>query len=340
MYLFKTRHWCFCLILLLCIFLPPHILILYRQVQSIVREINKQYDINLTNSGTDWNATSDLYPYIPFNVIKECGLSDHVHTSGFSLTHPLTKSLAFVKTHKTGSSTIANIINQIVDGRRLIKMIPKNFVQLGWPREFPGKVRWINRASKYDAINNHAVWNATSFAYHLKDPMFAFTILREPLSQTNNGSTEFDNNIGHIRSFIANLDLELDVVMIIEHLEKSLLMLVDNLPNLDLTELVWNDMKVQKKSVKVFPNSSELEELRTLLLVDQMIYDHFNQKLTKWWTSRNNHTQLDIKKNGLTCLHRWASINREKAKDSLEYTTDLWEKQANQQQLSSIILND
>ena len=103
-------------------------------------------------------------------------------------------------------------------------------------------------------------------------------------------------------------------------------MLLDFLPNLYLTELVSITMKVRNKSKKVFPNESQLKELRSILLVDQMIYEHFNQKLEKWWTSRDNHRIMDIKKKGLTCLNKWASTNLETTMDSHPYTKYLWKK--------------
>jgi len=302
---------------------------------------------------------------------------------------PLSKSLGFVKTTKTGGSTIAAMINRIVDGRNLIKMIPANFIHLGWPNDFPGRVRGVDvvkrNYGKFDAVSNHAIWNATLFRHYLKDPMLSFTILREPLSRTISAynyfnikqskswrdciddmkrvrnvkgfmdavllnsmasdlgwyhqvqhSTLYDQDVDKIRVFINQLDREMDVVMILERMEESLLLLSEALPNLELTELVWHNMKKSKESAKVYPNASEMEELSSLLLVDRMLYDHFSKKLTSWWRdSHQEETKLSSRKACLSCLYQWACNNTNESsrlyatmkRDSTEYTKFLWKKQ-------------
>lgn len=47
------------------------------------------------------------------------------------------RSIAFVKTHKTGSSTITNILNRFADLRELNVALPAmGDVRFAWPRKF------------------------------------------------------------------------------------------------------------------------------------------------------------------------------------------------------------
>ena len=132
--------------------------------------------------------TSAQYPYITHNFITECGITSHSFATIGNRYHtklpPLTHSLGFIKPHKTGSSTISNIVNRIVDGRDLNKIIPANNVHL---RNFEPILLYnvdnVMKVTKYDAISNHAIFNSTSFRRYLKDPIVLFTILREPVSR-------------------------------------------------------------------------------------------------------------------------------------------------------------
>jgi hypothetical protein len=136
------------------------------------------------------------YPFIPQRILAACGLDKFQTEKGrkHKLARvPLNHSIAYIKPHKTGSSTIAGLFNRILYGRGAIKMIPRDNTYLGWKtynktQFFPGDVYGLPqvlRRSKYDAFVNHAVWtNRTRVAQFLKDPVVTTTILREPLSRT------------------------------------------------------------------------------------------------------------------------------------------------------------
>jgi galactosylceramide sulfotransferase len=310
----------------------------------------------------------------------------------------LSKSLGFVKPHKTGGSTIAGIINRIVDGRNLTKMIPNDLTYLGWPRSFPGNVREVKNETSasvqnrsFDAISNHAVFNHKAFGEYLRSPMMTFTILREPLSRTisaynyfphgnkswksflvylrklqcqecytrnwqsavflnnlayalgwyhwNNNSTKFDQDKGRIADFIDRIEHNMDLVLILEHMEESLILLGDALPELSLTELVWHDFKVAAKEEYQSPTQTERKELMDILTVDRMIYDHFQARLLELWKSKEKMVPtLRYSQQKLRCLHDVIEshidnaslvpdeLRKMLARDSGSYTRYLWEK--------------
>jgi hypothetical protein len=101
---------------------------------------------------------------------------------------PLNHSIAYVKPHKTGSSTIALMVDRIVYGRGLYKMIPANHSPyLGWPDVFPGNVEGMDTVMqhhKYNAFSSHSVFsNRSHIANYLQQPIALFTILRDPMSR-------------------------------------------------------------------------------------------------------------------------------------------------------------
>lgn len=347
------------------------------------------------------NDREKTYPYVPYSLVSKCGLAEHTYLMNNGSIPPLHHSLGFIKPHKTGGSTIAGLVNRIVDGRNLNKMIPSDSVYLGWPtKEFPGNVDLLNtvmNTTKYDAISNHAIFNPTSMKMYLRNPIFFFTILREPISRSisafhyfdlsnigitsswkdyiayfkrtknvkfwhhgamlnnlgfalgwydfqnnTNRSTDNDQNRTAIEMFIQELDRELDFVLILEHLEESLLLLRDELHGIDIAELVWNDFKVgEKKKQKTYPTEEERNEISDLLLVDRMIYEHFRSKLLDKWNQRlekypSNTVQV---REGLLCLHNQidlyidnqtivpAQLKETFEKDSIAYTQYLKQKQ-------------
>lgn len=48
-------------------------------------------------------------------------------------------------------------------------------------------------------------------------------------------------------NFIDNIESDMDLVLILEHMEESLILFGDALPEIALTELVWHDFKVAAK---------------------------------------------------------------------------------------------
>lgn len=131
--------------------------------------------------------SKDRYPYISLDLMVDCGLTNkNITDHDPYVLQPaplLNRSIAFIKTHKTGSSTVANMVWRWVHARDLQRMVPRIGKNLGWPDSFPGKKSFF-RGQKFDAIYNHAVYNKRWYDEFLKDPSTTFTILREPMART------------------------------------------------------------------------------------------------------------------------------------------------------------
>lgn len=96
--------------------------------------------------------------------------------------HQPIASLGYLKTHKTGSSTLSTVVNRISDASSLTRMHPNNDIYLGWPGAFPG-VHQPSPHHQFDVIANHGVYDYEAYASYLKPNPLVFTILREPISR-------------------------------------------------------------------------------------------------------------------------------------------------------------
>jgi|EP00966_Prymnesium_polylepis_P111817 hypothetical protein len=114
--------------------------------------------------------------FVPVDILLHC------HISTVSRSTSVLPSLAFIKTHKTGGSTVSGILNRIADARNLTKLCPSDDIHLGWPGPFPGHLR-PDGNHVYDVINNHAILNRAHMETFLRRPGFFLTVLREPVSQ-------------------------------------------------------------------------------------------------------------------------------------------------------------
>lgn len=96
------------------------------------------------------------------------------------------ENILFVKTHKTGSSTITNILNRFGDLRELLVAIPAagNY-RFQWPSKFHWTYTDLLRLDGETAniFSNHARYNRKQMDLIMKDRTKYITILREPVSQ-------------------------------------------------------------------------------------------------------------------------------------------------------------
>jgi len=107
--------------------------------------------------------------------------------------------LAFIKTHRTGSSTIANIIHRLGDQRGLSFLLPNGdkAQALGWPGPFPGPDFSAKPTHSFDVICNNAVYAEEHMRRFLKPSPFFFTVLRQPVTQVQSAFNFFDPPCGN-----------------------------------------------------------------------------------------------------------------------------------------------
>ncbi|XP_066922081.1 uncharacterized protein [Clytia hemisphaerica] len=107
------------------------------------------------------------------------------------------ESVVFLKTHKTGSSTILNIFQRYVDRKQLsmvLPRLPETNHRLGWPYSFSsGWVFEHKKNQRYNMLANHARYNRKKMLSVMKEPQKTkfVTILRDPLRQLESSAVYF-----------------------------------------------------------------------------------------------------------------------------------------------------
>lgn len=122
------------------------------------------------------------------------------------------RPVVFVKTHKTGSSTLANIMHRLGDIRDMRFLLPvMDNMFLGWPSAFPGRgVEEPSLGAPVDLIVNHAVYNGAIMRAYMRSPPFFVTLLRDPSTQSVSAYNYFSGGVIDIdwESHLAWLEAE------------------------------------------------------------------------------------------------------------------------------------
>eukprot|EP00111_Clytia_hemisphaerica_P007003 TCONS_00020303-protein len=97
------------------------------------------------------------------------------------------QNIIFLKTHKTGSSTLTNILNRYADINNLRMLIPSGKQnRFDWPNKFTpfsADVRLLGPETKANMLVNHARFSKESMQQMISKPTKFITILRNPVTQ-------------------------------------------------------------------------------------------------------------------------------------------------------------
>ncbi|KAJ7379642.1 galactose-3-O-sulfotransferase 1 [Desmophyllum pertusum] len=96
------------------------------------------------------------------------------------------ENIAFLKTHKTGSSTLTNILNRYADLRELNMALPApHLYRFGWPGYFHWRAvdLWRLNGEPAHVLCNHARYNRPAMDVVMHGDTKYITILRDPVYQ-------------------------------------------------------------------------------------------------------------------------------------------------------------
>lgn len=91
--------------------------------------------------------------------------------------------VGFVKTHKTGSTTVLKLMQLFAQHHNMSIMFPADSHFFGYPSEFPGAANEALLPHAYNLIANHGVFNSEKWRYYLKAQPFFTSVLRDPSRQ-------------------------------------------------------------------------------------------------------------------------------------------------------------
>ncbi|XP_030072787.1 galactose-3-O-sulfotransferase 2 [Microcaecilia unicolor] len=106
--------------------------------------------------------------------------------------HPVT-NVMFLKTHKTGSSTVLNIMYRFIENHHLTVALPVKGNIFNYP--WPFKAAYVNGFpdiwQKYNMMCNHLMFNLIEVQKVMPNNTFYFSILRNPVSLLESSYTYF-----------------------------------------------------------------------------------------------------------------------------------------------------
>ena len=90
--------------------------------------------------------------------------------------------MVFLKTHKTGSSTVTNILNRFGDRNNLVFVVPtEKYNRLGWPWFFQEEHMIHYNGTKPNMLCSHARYNRAVLERVMPNDTIYVTILRDPV---------------------------------------------------------------------------------------------------------------------------------------------------------------
>ncbi|XP_078000004.1 galactose-3-O-sulfotransferase 2-like [Glandiceps talaboti] len=104
------------------------------------------------------------------------------------------KNLFLLKTHKSGSSTLQNILLRYADKHNLTLVLPKTTHQLGYPNRFNRRFAIPVPWNEYNMFCQHSRFNLPEVMELMPDDTVFVTILREPVAHFESLFTYY--NIG------------------------------------------------------------------------------------------------------------------------------------------------
>ena len=94
------------------------------------------------------------------------------------------KNVLFLKTHKTGGSTITNILNRYGESHELTFVLPRiGENRLDWPWFFQKDSFYTLNGSDANILCNHARYHQTNMRAVMPNDTIFVTILRHPVAQ-------------------------------------------------------------------------------------------------------------------------------------------------------------
>jgi hypothetical protein len=111
-----------------------------------------------------------------------------------------TPPLIFIKTHKTGSSTMRDMVMRVSAALNRSFMAPVDGTYLGWPGTFPGGDNleaYGTGRHQFDDIAAHVIFNKIAMCTYIRGVPFIFTVIRRPIEQMGSAWSYYGGEKGY-----------------------------------------------------------------------------------------------------------------------------------------------
>lgn len=259
--------------------------------------------------------------------------------------------IAFLKTHKTASSTIMNILLVYGSSNNLTFVLPKNpkSHMLGWPEPFDPAKHALEIEKEPNILCLHSVFSQKIVKYMPKDT-FYFTSVRNPFAQLKSAYVYYNMHsqskmslsqlVAHVTlnrphkgkqyggGYVSNpvmrdlglntnqlsnesavseslnyFDSRLDLVMVVDYFDESLVLLRDMLGWSDKDMLYfsknfheYNDQPTRSTGLDLSDTTKNRERVHKLSPADTKFYQHFKRKLEAIIRRDRNYFRVEVEK--------------------------------------------
>ncbi|XP_070540865.1 galactosylceramide sulfotransferase-like [Ptychodera flava] len=101
------------------------------------------------------------------------------------------ENITFIKIHKTGSTTVQNVLLRYGDSNNLTFVLPRDKIILGYPQPFKRKFMLEMPDGKYNILCNHARFNNDEMTQLMPLNTVYITLIRDPVTQYESYFTYF-----------------------------------------------------------------------------------------------------------------------------------------------------
>uniref|UniRef100_A0A8C2I445 Galactose-3-O-sulfotransferase 3 n=1 Tax=Cyprinus carpio TaxID=7962 RepID=A0A8C2I445_CYPCA len=202
-------------------------------------------------------------------------------------------SVAFLKTHKTASSTVQNILFRFAERNNLTVALPITTCdhQFCYPRPF--SAHFIHpHTTPPDIITNHLRFSRAELQRLMPNNTIYITILREP-------GAMFESLFTYFNQYCLKMERVFSLVMISEYFDESLVLL-RRLLSWDLDDVLYVSLNMRTPDSKSSLSTENTAKIRAWNAIDSVLYDHFNASLWR-----------QLRAMGLACVEREVQLLRQ-----------------------------
>ncbi|XP_073485159.1 galactose-3-O-sulfotransferase 2-like [Aquarana catesbeiana] len=227
------------------------------------------------------------------------------------------RNIFFLKTHKTASSTIMNILLRYGEFNNLNFALPVRFTYYFYPKPFSALYvdGFSEKGNKnFNIMCHHMRFRFTEVQKVMPNDTFYFTVLRNPISLMESAFSYYKNKgpfakAKNLEDFLSNTSTYYDVKMDKSHLAKNLMTFDFGFDPNEL-DTIKNAKSAQATIDKIFKLVLIMEYFdESLILLKDALCWSFDDVLSFPLNRRNNTTKKSLTLETQEKVKRWNSLD-------------------------------
>jgi hypothetical protein len=185
---------------------PMHTYLLPDEMSLLQHSVSLDHSISVDLDTSDTSPAAVATTSLQRNALLPNSSAESERGGGIKNEIPSLQPILFLKTHKTGSSTVTNIIQRMGERHNMSFMLPQEEGDwlLGYPHNFPGNEAMLLHGPpnhQFDIICDHAVLNIPLMYSYLKPNPHFITVVRNPTEQMISAKNYFFGTKNRFKSW-------------------------------------------------------------------------------------------------------------------------------------------